>query len=108
MYQGVRVEQGDILLVRTGRHRRRAVHGPWNASEHLAGLHYTCAPWLKERGVALLGCDGVSDYRPHDVEGVRNPIHTLTLVAMGMQLPRQSDLSNWRRSVSTASAGSSL
>ena len=86
MYQGVRVQQGDILLVRTGRHRRRAVHGPWNASECLAGLHYTCAPWLKERGVALLGCDGVSDYRPHDVEGIRNPIHTLTLVAMGMQL----------------------
>ena len=69
-----------------GRHRRRAAHGPWNASERLAGLHYTCAPWLKERGVALLGSDGVSDYRPHDVEGVRNPIHTLTLVAMGMQL----------------------
>jgi kynurenine formamidase len=86
MYEGVRVEPGDILLVRTGRHRRRAAHGPWNASERLAGLHYSCAAWLKERGVALLGSDGVSDYRPHEVEGVRNPIHTLTLVAMGMQL----------------------
>jgi kynurenine formamidase len=83
---GLRVETGDILLVRTGRHARRAVHGPWDASARLAGLHYTCAPWLRERGVTLLGCDGVSDYRPHDVEGVALPIHTLTLVAMGMQL----------------------
>ena len=83
---GLRVATGDILLVRTGRHRRRAVHGPWNASEQLAGLHYSCAPWLRERGVALLGCDGVSDFRPHGVEGPRIPMHTLTLVAMGMQL----------------------
>jgi len=84
--EGLRVGEGDVLLVRTGRHRRRQEHGPWNASELLAGLHYTCAPWLRERGVALLGCDGVSDYRPHNVEGVRLPIHTLTLAAMGMQL----------------------
>jgi kynurenine formamidase len=84
--EGLRVGEGDILLVRTGRHRRRKAHGPWNASAELAGLHYSCAPWLRERGVALLGCDGVSDYRPHGVEGVRIPMHTLTLVAMGMQL----------------------
>jgi kynurenine formamidase len=82
----LRVEEGDILLVRTGRHRYRAVHGPWDASLRLAGLHYSCGPWLRERGVAVLGCDGVSDYRPHDVEGVPLPIHTLTLVAMGIQL----------------------
>jgi kynurenine formamidase len=84
--EGLRVGEGDILLVRTGRHRRRKAHGPWNASLELAGLHYSCAPWLRERGVALLGCDGVSDFRPHGVEGVRIPMHTLTLVAMGMQL----------------------
>jgi kynurenine formamidase len=84
--EGVRVGDGDVLLVRTGRHRRRQVHGPWDATAQLAGLHYTCAPWLRDHGVALLGCDGVSDFRPHGVEGVRLPMHTLTLVAMGMQL----------------------
>ena len=40
----------------------------------------------RERDGAGVGCDGVSDYRPHDIEGVRLPIHTLTLAAMGMQL----------------------
>ena len=84
--ESLRVGEGDVLLVRTGRHRRRRAHGPWDASERLAGLPYSCAPWLRERGVALLGCDGVSDFRPHGVEGVRIPMHTLTLVAMGMQL----------------------
>ncbi|MFN0071449.1 MAG: cyclase family protein, partial [Chloroflexota bacterium] len=83
---GIRVETGDLLLIRTGRHQRRQQHGPWNASNLLAGLHYTCAPWLKARGVALLGSDGISDVRPHGVEGVSLPMHTLTLTAMGMQL----------------------
>jgi kynurenine formamidase len=83
---GIRVGTGDLLLIRTGRHRRRQALGPWNASTLIAGLHYSCGPWLKERGVALLGSDGVSDVRPHGVEGVSLPIHTLTLAAMGMQL----------------------
>ena len=83
---GLRVEAGDILLVRTGRHRRRQQVGPWDSRSLLAGLHTDCAPWLRERGIALLGFDGVSDAFPHAVEGVGLPIHTLTLVAMGMQL----------------------
>jgi kynurenine formamidase len=84
--QGVRVETGDILLVRTGRHVRKAALGPWNTREGVAGLHHSCAPWLRERGVAVLGFDGISDLIPHVVEGPPLPIHTLTLVAMGIQL----------------------
>jgi len=83
---GLRVETGDILLVRTGRHARRKALGPWDSRAALAGLHHEVAPWLKERGVALLGCDGVSDVRQHAFEFPRQPIHILTLVAMGMQL----------------------
>lgn len=79
------VGEGDALLVRTGRHRRRASRGPWNASEHLAGLHYSCGPWLHDRGVAVLGGDGASDALPSGSE-VRQPVHVLALVAMGMQL----------------------
>lgn len=82
----LKLESGDILLVRTGRHARRRAVGPWNVAEQLAGLDVRCAPWLKRRGVALLGCDGISDVRPHAVENVGLPIHILTLCAMGMQL----------------------
>lgn len=84
--EGLRVGEGDVLLVRTGRHRRRAAHGPWDARASIAGLHHDCAPWLRERGVAVLGFDGISDVIPHAVEMVGLPIHTLTLVAMGIQL----------------------
>jgi kynurenine formamidase len=83
---GLRVDTGDILLVRTGRHARRLAHGPWDSRKELAGLHHEVAPWLKARGVALLGSDGVSDVRQHPFTVTTHPIHILTLVAMGMQL----------------------
>ena len=62
---GLRVGEGDILLVSTGRDARRAARGPWNPNEDgLAGLHPECVPWLRERDVAVLGSDGVSDPLP--------------------------------------------
>jgi kynurenine formamidase len=83
---GVTVESGDILLVRTGRHARRKAKGPWDSRVTLSGLHHETGPWLKERGIALLGSDGVSDYREHPFDCCTHPIHILTLVAMGAQL----------------------
>jgi kynurenine formamidase len=82
----VRVEPGDVLLVRTGRWALRAKRGEWNPRERLAGLHASCLPWLRARGVAALGCDGVSDVVPSQVEGVPMPIHTVAIVAMGLHL----------------------
>jgi kynurenine formamidase len=84
--QDVQVSSGDILLVRTGRMARRKAVGAWESRTSLSGLHHTVAPWLKERGVALLGSDGVSDVRKHPFTVTTHPIHVLTLVAMGMQL----------------------
>jgi kynurenine formamidase len=84
--QGVQVEEGDILLVRTGRHRRNARVGPTNAREAAAGLHAACLPWLHERRVAVLGCDGISDVLPSRVEGVGLPIHTVAIPAIGLHL----------------------
>jgi kynurenine formamidase len=89
---GVRVEEGDVLLVRTGRWAYRERHGAWNAGERLAGLYASCLPWLHERGVAALGCDGVSDVFPSQVEGVPMPIHTVAIVAMGLHLLDNLDL----------------
>lgn len=89
---GLQVGEGDVLLVRTGRWKRRREAGAWDSRASIAGLHTDCAPWLRERGVALLGFDGISDVVPHGVEGVGLPIHTLTLVAMGMQLLDNQDL----------------
>jgi len=86
--QGVRVSEGDILLVGTGRDARRTEHGPWSPTEEgLAGLHAECVPWLHERGVAVLGSDGISDPLPlSGVDGWPMPIHQCALVALGVHL----------------------
>ena len=90
--QNVRVEEGDILLVRTGRFRRRAQLGGWSPTSGLAGMHGTCMPWLHSRGVAALGCDGVSDVIPSGVEGGGVPIHTVAIPGMGLHLIDNCDL----------------
>ena len=89
---GVRVEPGDIVFVRNGRWARRAAMGAWAMNEQSAGLHASVAPWLRERGVAILGADGTSDVLPSQVEGVTQPIHQLTIVAMGIPLFDNLDL----------------
>jgi kynurenine formamidase len=83
---GLRAEEGDILLVRTGRHRRNTRTGASNAREMVAGLHAACLPWLHERRVAVLGCDGISDVLPSRVEGVGLPIHLVAIPGIGLHL----------------------
>jgi kynurenine formamidase len=84
--QDITVGEADILLVRTGHARRLDELGPWDTAGSKAGLHPTCALYLKERGVAALGCDGNSDTAPSTTEGVAFPIHALALNAMGVHL----------------------
>ena len=85
---GVVAGEGDILIVATGRDARRAEHGPWVPfRDGMAGLHPECVPWLHERDIAVLGCDGVSDVFPSiPIDGWPMPIHQCTLVAMGVHL----------------------
>ena len=89
---GVVVRPGDALFVRTGRWARRAELGPWVLAENAAGLHASTMPWLKARDVSVLGSDGVSDLLPSQIEGVRLPVHQLTIVAMGVDLFDNQDL----------------
>ena len=84
--QGVRVGEGDILLVRTGHVRRLAELGPWNTPEAKAGLHPTAMQFVADRKVAALGSDGNSDTAPSTTEGVDFPIHVLAVNALGVHL----------------------
>ncbi len=89
---GLRVGSGDILLIRTGRWERVRQLGQWNFVGQAAGSHASVAKWLKERDVAVLGSDGVSDVMPSGVEGLMNPLHELVLVGLGMPLLDNLDL----------------
>lgn len=89
---GVRVEPGDILLVRGGRWARRAEVGAWATGREAAGLHASVGPWLRERDVAMIGSDYTNDVLPSGVDGVTQPIHQLVLVAMGVRIFDNLDL----------------
>lgn len=82
----VRVEAGDVVLLRTGRWQAREARGARPPAEGLAGLDASCLPWLHERGVAALGCDGVSDVLPSRIADVAFPIHSVAIVALGLHL----------------------
>jgi kynurenine formamidase len=84
--QGVTVQEGDILLVRTGHAHRLTELGPWNTPEAKAGLHPTAMEFVGARGVAVLGSDGNNDTAPSSTEGVDFPIHVLAITAMGIHL----------------------
>jgi kynurenine formamidase len=86
---GLEVGPGDILLVGTGRDLRRArtAEGLDPHGDGIAGLHPECLPWLRERDVAVLGCDGISDVLPGSgIEGWPFPIHQIAITAMGVHL----------------------
>jgi kynurenine formamidase len=86
---GVEIGEGDILVLRTGHHRRRLTLGAWNngpppAGEGKAGLHVDTIPWMHEKGIAAFLPDGDGETVPSVVDGITYPIHPLQIVAMGM------------------------
>ncbi len=84
--QGISVRSGDILLIRTGRDNRREAEGATPPFAGMAGLLMETLPWIREREVAILGCDGVSDVIPSNVEGSPLPIHHIIITYMGVHL----------------------
>lgn len=89
---GVKVGSGDAVFIRTGRWARRAAVGPWNVGQNAAGLHASCARWLKQRDVAFLGSDAGAEVSPSGIGGVTLPIHQLALVALGVHIFDNCDL----------------
>ena len=83
---GVTLRPGDAIFVRTGRWARRGQLGPWDVAGESAGLHASAMPWVKARDVSFIGSDSALDVVPSQVEGVRLPVHMLTIVAMGIDL----------------------
>jgi len=84
---GVRVEAGDILVVRTGYYARRLAEGPVNPGrDGSPGPHAALLPWLRERGVAVWGSDTHNDVTPTPYPTIGSPFHIGALVAMGLWL----------------------
>jgi kynurenine formamidase len=84
---GVRVEAGDILVVRTGYYARRLAEGPAHPLHAGSpGPHAALLPWLKERGVAVWGSDTHNDVTPTPYPALGSPFHIGALVGLGLWL----------------------
>jgi kynurenine formamidase len=84
---GVRLGEGDIMVFRTGHHRRRLELGAWDVGYTglgRAGLHPDALKLLHARKVAVFLPDGDGEVVPSLVEGIPYPIHPLQITAMGM------------------------
>jgi kynurenine formamidase len=88
----VKVEPGDVVLIRTGRWARAKVESDEQIAKSFAGLHASCLPWLKARDVAVVGSDLALDVNPSQVDGVDFPVHAVVLVAMGTPILVYCDL----------------
>ena len=92
---GFRVEQGDVLLVRTGELKRRNTQGPVNHwDEGSTACHAACLPLLRERDITVLGTDTGNDVIPSDYPRIGIPVHSVGIVAMGLWMLDCANLEN--------------
>ncbi|HEY7494750.1 MAG TPA: cyclase family protein [Candidatus Tectomicrobia bacterium] len=90
---GFQVEEGDILLVRTGQLKRRQQQGPVDMT--VAGstaCQAACLPLFHQRGIAMIGSDTGNDVAPRQYQRLANPIHQVGIVAMGLWILDNADL----------------
>jgi kynurenine formamidase len=80
---GAKLEQGDAILLNTGRWLRQQKEGVAVVEKAAPGLHVSCLPWFKQRGVAIVGSDFATDLIPSGIPGVETPIHLGVITALG-------------------------
>jgi len=89
---GFKVQEGDILLIRTGQLRRRNVEGPVDRSAGSTACQAACLPLFHERGIAVMGSDTGNDVSPPQYTKVTQPIHQVGITAMGLWILDNADL----------------
>jgi kynurenine formamidase len=83
----VRIESGDIVLVRTGQMRQVRERGGWGdyAGGPAPGLSLTCAEWLATHEIAGYATDTWgTEVIPNETPDVFQPLHCVAIVNMGM------------------------
>jgi kynurenine formamidase len=87
---GVRVEPGDVVVVRSGQGPFVNAHPDWvpRVSPH-PGLHITCLTWFREHDIAAIAWD-MMDERPSGYEGYGLRTH-LAIPFLGLTLIDNTD-----------------
>ncbi|WP_371749758.1 cyclase family protein [Streptomyces sp. NBC_01283] len=92
--QGVSVERGDIVLVRTGQLARVRRDG-WGeyAGGPAPGLSFTTADWLHRSEIAAIATDTWGfEVRPNEFEGAFQPLHQVVIPHLGLLVGEMWDL----------------
>jgi kynurenine formamidase len=85
--QGVRVESGDILMVRTGWHKWFIEGDREHYMGSPPGPGIDCCRWLYDREVAALAIDQwTGECWPSPIEGASIPFHQVAIRDMGLTL----------------------
>ncbi len=86
--EGITVEQGDVVLVRTGWWGRFVETRDGEAFlTGSPGLSWRCAEWLHNKKAAAVAVDNVAvEVSPAEIEGTSLLLHCLTLREMGLML----------------------
>ena len=83
--RGLDVRPGDALLLRTGYGARVSAQGHDRIrAAGRAGWHAAALPWLRRHDVSLIATDTATDMSPSGYPAVRNPVHLVGIVAMGL------------------------
>jgi kynurenine formamidase len=92
--QGVRVESGDVLLVRTGHLAVFTRDGDRvGYMRQMPGLGIACVEWLHQREVAAIASDtNAVEVIPFENPAVPLPLHALCIRDMGLTLGEMFDL----------------
>jgi len=93
--QGVTVQRGDFLIVRTGQMEAYNKRGSWGtyAGGDAPGLSFETAEWLHRKEVAAVATDTWGcEVRPNDSPGVFQPWHWVVIPNMGLTMGEIFDL----------------
>jgi kynurenine formamidase len=87
--QGVGVNRGDHLLIRTGQMERCMAGGSWDGypGGDAPGLDFETLDWLQYKQVSAVATDtwGV-EVRPNNSEGINQPWHWICIPIMGLTM----------------------
>jgi kynurenine formamidase len=92
---GVRIESGDIVLIRTGQMAQVRAEGSWGAyaGGPAPGLSLTTAEWFARNEIAGYATDTWgTEVIPNETPDVFQPLHCVAIVNMGMLVGEIFDL----------------
>ncbi len=94
--EGVSVERGDIVLIRTGQMamcRKQGAWGSYAGTSDAPGLSLACAQWIYEKEIAGFATDTWgTEVLPNETPDVLQPIHCVSLVHTGILIGEIFDL----------------